>query len=330
MTKFNYINSRNNYTNNQNTNSGTTQRSSNYSNYNKDNKGKDPKQSGFSSKLTSYLSWLSTNKAGNPICYKCGKIGLAQECPCHPYKPRVFALGVNDKSIEADTGSQELEQEKESEIIPEDNVTQEELGPGRDEDHYVIDPYDPGHFKILDEYDDSQEAQDEPLRFHMLSIIDFNDKNYDVKLALAKQLEHLLTEEEKLVKFSNNHSSLLKSDNIVRSKKMYSMTQGTAEPLAPNKVLKQSPPILDAKLRLFVMVQPPFMYSAHPWLPPTPSTSTLPLLYSNSEVYLCNLYNYIAPTLRLTMDQYQTHSDLVPMPRAAIYVYTLSTFVLFA
>src|SRR5258705_1801216 len=71
------------------------------------------------------------------------------------------------------------------------------------------------------------------------------------------------------------------------------------------------------------MVQPPFPFSAHLWLPPTPSASTpplLPLLHSNSEVYLCNLYNYIMPTLRLTADQYQTHLDLVPMPRAAIYI----------
>ncbi len=72
-----------------------------------------------------------------------------------------------------------------------------------------------------------------------------------------------------------------------------------------------------------VMVWPPFPFSAHPWPPPTPSASSLclpPLLHSNSEVYSCNLYNYVAPTLRLTMDQYQTCSDLVPMPRASIYI----------
>src|SRR5258708_4545435 len=46
----------------------------------------------------------------------------------------------------------------------------------------------------------------------------------------------------------------------------------------------------------------------------------LPLLHSNSKVYLHNLYNYVMPTLRLTMDQYQTHSDLVPMPRATAYI----------
>ena len=52
-----------------------------------------------------------------------------------------------------------------------------------------------------------------------------------------------------------------------------------------------------------VMVQPPFPFSAHLWLPPTATASTLPLLpllCSNSEVYLCNLYNYVMPTLGLT------------------------------
>src|SRR5258708_27713900 len=76
-------------------------------------------------------------------------------------------------------------------------------------------------------------------------------------------------------------------------------------------------------LSVSVMVRPPFPFSAHLWPPPTPSTSTLPLpppLCSNSKVYLCNLYNYIAPTLGLTADQYWTCSDLVPTPRATIYI----------
>src|SRR5258708_13653029 len=53
------------------------------------------------------------------------------------------------------------------------------------------------------------------------------------------------------------------------------------------------------------------------------SASTLPLLpplHSNSDAYLHNLYNYVMPTLRLTADQYQTCLDLVPMPRATIYI----------
>src|SRR5258708_2856539 len=51
-----------------------------------------------------------------------------------------------------------------------------------------------------------------------------------------------------------------------------------------------------------------------------PHLPLLPLLCSNSKVYLCNSYNYIAPTLGLTADQYRTCSDLVPTPRAAIYI----------
>src|SRR6266436_8820622 len=72
-----------------------------------------------------------------------------------------------------------------------------------------------------------------------------------------------------------------------------------------------------------VMVRPPFPFSAHPWPPPTPSASTPlhpPPPHSNSKAYLHNLCNYVTPTLGLTADQYQTHLDLVPMPRATIYI----------
>src|SRR5258708_23398180 len=72
-----------------------------------------------------------------------------------------------------------------------------------------------------------------------------------------------------------------------------------------------------------VMVRPPFPFSAHPWPPLTPSASSPslpPPLCSTSEVYSHILYNYIAPTLRLTADQYWTHLDLVPMPRATVYI----------
>src|SRR5258705_13080910 len=73
-----------------------------------------------------------------------------------------------------------------------------------------------------------------------------------------------------------------------------------------------------------VMVRPPFPFSTHPWPPLTPSTSTLlhlPPLHSNSKDYLCNLCNYAAPTLRLTTDQSKTCLNLVPTPRATIYIH---------
>src|SRR5258708_31971020 len=72
-----------------------------------------------------------------------------------------------------------------------------------------------------------------------------------------------------------------------------------------------------------VMVRPPFPFSTHLLPPPSPSTSAPPLLpplHSNSKACLRNLRNCITPTLRLTMDQHQTHSDLVPMPRATICI----------
>src|SRR5258708_7703360 len=81
--------------------------------------------------------------------------------------------------------------------------------------------------------------------------------------------------------------------------------------------------MMDCVYNPIVMVRPPFPFPTHLWPPPTPSASTLPLpppLCSNSKVYLHNLYNYITPTLRLTTDQYWTHLDLVPTPRAAIYI----------
>ena len=51
-----------------------------------------------SSKFSPCNKQPSTDKAGNPICFKCGKIGFAQDCPKHPYKPRVFTLGVAEGS----------------------------------------------------------------------------------------------------------------------------------------------------------------------------------------------------------------------------------------
>src|SRR6266481_10150943 len=60
---------------------------------------------------------------------------------------------------------------------------------------------------------------------------------------------------------------------------------------------------------------------------PSPSLATSghlqphpPPLCSNSKAYLHNLCNYVTPTLGLTVDQYWTHSDLVPMPRATVYI----------
>src|SRR5258708_2471042 len=67
----------------------------------------------------------------------------------------------------------------------------------------------------------------------------------------------------------------------------------------------------------------PLATSDHLRLHSASSTSTLllpPLLCSNSDAYLRSSYDYVMPTLGLTVDRHQTHPDLVPMPRAAVYI----------
>ena len=81
----NYLN--NNYSKSNYTNSGSTQKNYSHGNYNKDDKMKDAKGPSPSSKFPSSQSHPSNDKAGNPICYKCGKIGFRRDCPRHPYKP---------------------------------------------------------------------------------------------------------------------------------------------------------------------------------------------------------------------------------------------------
>src|SRR5260370_22265944 len=42
------------------------------------------------SKFVTCPNQPSMDKAGNPICFKCGKIRYTRDCPKHPYKPRVY------------------------------------------------------------------------------------------------------------------------------------------------------------------------------------------------------------------------------------------------
>src|SRR5260370_34536722 len=82
------------------------------------------------SKFTPHLKQPSTDKAGNPICFKCGKIGFAQECPKHPYKPRVFTLGVAESSEIIDEIPDKMEEipdeQVESDASDQENVLETE------------------------------------------------------------------------------------------------------------------------------------------------------------------------------------------------------------
>src|SRR6266478_5845194 len=92
-----------------------------------------------SSKFPAHPNQPSTDKAGNPICFKCGKIGFARDCPKHPYKPRVYALGV----MEVDETLGNLPEE--SEEVPEEQVefdsTKQNVTSVDEEDIYMDDPY---------------------------------------------------------------------------------------------------------------------------------------------------------------------------------------------
>ena len=53
---------------------------------------------GSSYKMNQYQKHPSQDAKGNPLCFKCGKIGWARECPNHDQKTtKVFALGMGDK-----------------------------------------------------------------------------------------------------------------------------------------------------------------------------------------------------------------------------------------
>ncbi len=171
--------SNNNYSNNKYTGSGSTQKNHSYSNYNKDDRAKDTKLPNTLSKLPLNQGWPSNDKAGNPICYKCGKIGFTRDCPRHLYKPRVFTLGINGNLIEAGPEPQEQQTEGEEEPSPKDDPTKSPEGIGV-EDQYIDDPYDPIHFKFVEEEDETFETQDKSLSFKMLSFVDNTDEAFIV------------------------------------------------------------------------------------------------------------------------------------------------------
>src|SRR5258707_6738945 len=77
----------------------------------------------------------------------------------------------------------------------------------------------------------------------------------------------------------------------------------------------------------YILISPPPSASACLCLcPPTSIDVCLPS--TTTPKHTCSVHNYIAPTIRLTSDQGQTHPDLVSMPRAATHM-PFSPFVLF-
>ena len=74
------------------------------------------------------------------MCYKCGKIGYSFECPNHPNRAKVFALGIEEEPADADP--EFVDTDANDEAQPENDdpqvVNEEEA-----EDRFVEDPYEP-------------------------------------------------------------------------------------------------------------------------------------------------------------------------------------------
>src|SRR5258708_32066433 len=166
---------------------GSTQGQRNSQNTGKfNNKKADMRPFTSVSKFQSNQSRPSSDKAGNLICFKCGKIRYAQDCLNHPYKPWVFTIRV---SSEGDSMNlkiiDEATEEATGDVVT--KGTMEENTTLENEDHLIDDPYDNINVDIIDE--DAEEHAESSLGFNMLTFINEANENYAIKLASAKQLE---------------------------------------------------------------------------------------------------------------------------------------------
>jgi len=166
------------------------------------------------SKFTPCSKQPSTDKAGNPICFKCGKIGFAQECLKHPYKPRVFTLGIAE-SLEI---MEEIPDEQvESDASDQENVLETE------EDQYIEDPYNGENLpEMLTLGDDVQEDMHSS-RINMMTFVNESQDPKYTQLVSIKQ-----TDKSTIL----NTASKPTSESVLC------------------KVMKRTPPILDSKLRI--------------------------------------------------------------------------------
>src|SRR6266571_2848338 len=132
-----------------------------------------------------------TDQKSVPICGKCSKIGETKDCPKHhaasDEKPRCIA------AMEVAHPSEE-ESEDSSEDKPENHSGDSEASSFEVEDPYEGPQYSPGS--------EGEEINVRTIRMGPMSVVDHNDTNYKIKLAVACQLENMVDEKatEALVK----------------------------------------------------------------------------------------------------------------------------------
>src|SRR5258708_30975190 len=165
------------------------------SSYKRDDKGSNaPKPPFHPAVNVNYQNCPSADKTGNPICYQCGKIGYANECPNHPQQTRVFAMGLTEVDNAPAETQDELVVEESQDINDDDNAIKE-----YDEEQLVDDPYeedpDVGQFSTLC-FADVNDELDCNAHFGSMTFIDPTNDNYTLKLASAQTAKKLLSQEE--------------------------------------------------------------------------------------------------------------------------------------
>ena len=124
-----------------------------------------------------------TDQKSVPICGKCGKLGQTKDCPKHhatsDEKPRRIA------TMEV-AHLPEEESEDSSEDKPENNSGNSEASSFEVEDPYEGPQYSPDS--------EGEEINVGTIRMGPMSVVDHNDTNYKIKLAVAHQLENTVDE----------------------------------------------------------------------------------------------------------------------------------------
>ena len=197
--------------------------------------------SGSSYKTNQYQKHPLQDAKVNPLCFKCGKIGWARECPNHDQKTtKVFTIGMGD-----DPSPVSLNEEIEEPLgeAPENDADTDDKA----EECLVEDPYDPQNLSLFEsEHEGEDNTEDRSFSFNPLSFMSMDEDNYVLKPASTRKQEELLSEEQIVAELVDDPVHHLKTDGELPTKKGAVPSAGKA----PDKLTKKSPPMFDAKLRL--------------------------------------------------------------------------------
>src|SRR5260221_1879724 len=187
------------------------------SSYKRDDKGSNALKPPFCPTVNAnYQNHPSADKTGNPICYRCRKIGYANECPNHPQWTRVFAMGLTEADNAPAETQDELVVEESQDINDNDNVVEEV-----NEEQLVNDPYeedpDVGQFSTL-HFTDVDDELDCDAHFGSMTFINPTNDNYALKLASAQRAEKLLSQEEIVAELVDNPVLKFKAEGQLTKK----------------------------------------------------------------------------------------------------------------